>query len=438
MNLFEVSISTAILIAGILLIRKIGEKSISKRMVMHLWNLVLIRALIPKKISIEHIPVLKIHSHPKFLPENLTDFIGMSAEAENLSRDLIEKGNGTNIYLQWQDIVMAIWLLGVMCFFLYFLSVGIKEFRELRQCTPCQNETAERMIRERSLGRKITLYEGNIFSAPVTCGVIHPKIVLPADLEFLSRMDMRNMIAHELIHIQRFDVAKRFIMITALCIHWFNPFLWIMYRYYREDQEMACDECVLSQMQRDQTKNYIHTMIKMTTAKRSLLTTNEFWGKNAEKKRIIEAMSPKRAGKKNVLAVAAFGVCFGITFFTANPSEKNPDTDYLEKGINSEILVSTPEDKMSALQILPIFEEREYRQQVDKDYDYLEAIRAVEENYNDFSQEPTKEQAYAAQVKGNILLAKSYKEKMEQGYEVSSEALWIIDEFYRYVESAEQ
>lgn len=53
MNLFGTSVSTAALIAGILLIRKVGNKHISKCMIMHLWNLALIRSMIPKQISIE-------------------------------------------------------------------------------------------------------------------------------------------------------------------------------------------------------------------------------------------------------------------------------------------------------------------------------------------------------------------------------------------------
>lgn len=365
-------------------------------------------------------------------------FIRLPGSAENLATELLEKSKDLSGGLQWRNFITCIWILGVIFCLLYFLITGIKEFRELKQCVPGGNETAERMIKKQGLGRKVSLYQGKAFSAPITYGVLHPKIVLPENLEFISRMDMRNMIAHELVHIQRHDVAKRFLLTAVLCIHWFNPFLWIMYRCYREDQEMSCDECVLKEMEQGQAKNYIYTMIKMTSERRSLLTTSEFWGKNAGKKRIIEAMSMKRSGKRNIFAAATFGVCFGISLVTVNPRAGSAEMEAPVEEAALEPLESTPGGREKISRILPVFDTRDYKLQVEDDYDYFAEIRDLEENYNDFSQEPTKEQAYAAQIKGYTLLAETYKERMEQGYEMSPEALWIIDEFYKYVEETEE
>ena len=283
--------------------------------------------------------------------------------------------------------------------------------------------------------RKIRLYGGATFLSPVTYGIMHPKIVLPEDLEDISRVDMRNMIAHELVHIQRCDVAKRFLMLAALCIHWFNPLIWAMYHCYLEDQEMACDERVLRDRQGQEAKNYVYTMIKMASGGKMLWSTTGFAGKNAERKRILAAMNQKRMEKRNILAAAVLGLCLMSSFFSFTQAKEVLDTEPsdVQEAIGS-LQLEGSEAVSKEHTLLAPFYEGEIRTPDDENFDYKAVLQDITDNYNDFSQPLTEEQRRALEIQDYIRMAYIYKERRDRGEKLKGEELWVIDEYYNYEE----
>ena len=53
---------------------------------------------------------------------------------------------------------------------------------------------------------------------------------------------------HEQTHIRRFDHVFRIIGYLTLCIHWFNPLVWIAFFVSGKDMEMSCDEAVIRKL----------------------------------------------------------------------------------------------------------------------------------------------------------------------------------------------
>lgn len=115
-----------------------------------------------------------------------------------------------------EQSLTLVWFGGFLCMAVCFAVIYRKDYRRLRNIIPVQNETAERLLRYKPVLRKIRLYESSYFSAPITFGVLRPKIVIPEEKDKISRVDLRNMVAHELVHIQRYDVAKRYLIAAAL------------------------------------------------------------------------------------------------------------------------------------------------------------------------------------------------------------------------------
>lgn len=50
-----------------------------------------------------------------------------------------------------------------------------------------------------------------------------PIILMPITTDWDNETALDYVLAHEYIHIRRFDGITKLIMITALCFHWFNP-----------------------------------------------------------------------------------------------------------------------------------------------------------------------------------------------------------------------
>ena len=430
MNLLEMSISASVMVIIVLLVRFFGKKHFSKTVIITLWNLILIRALVPFQIPLGNMPLWKqedggtVFSQiaiPRYEIGKISA-AGLANTTEKLSNPL-----------QLERILLPLWLGGALVLFLCFAVIYIKEYRLLRSCVPIQNEAAERLIRNMSLHRKIRLYEGRSFRSPVTYGVLRPKIILPENLADVSRVDMRNMIAHELVHIQRCDVGKRFAMIVALCVHWFNPLIWAMYHCYLEDQEMACDERVLRNMDGDVSKSYVYTMIKMASGGSSLWATTGFMRQSAEKRRILEAMHQKRMGIGSILISVVLCLCLGVSFFSFSQVREVSDM----KASNVQREKETGQlQKLEAVQkeqplLSPVYE-GEIGSFSTENFDYQAVMQDIIDNYNDFSQPLTEEQVKAIRIKNLIIMADMYKSRQDQGEKLSPRELWVVDEFYEY------
>lgn len=432
MNLLEMSISASAMILIVLLVRIFGGKYISKTVIVVLWDLILIRALLPFQISIENIPVLK-QSYQKLIVADVPlASISFDQSAMQVSTNLIKEAGNTDGVLPIEACISALWLVGAVCLLINFGRIYRRERRALRKCLSTRNETAERLIRSLNLHRKVQLYEGTSFISPVTYGVLYPKIIIPGNLEAVSRVDMRNMIAHELVHIRRFDVVKRFFLVVALCVHWFNPLMWVMYHCYGMDQEMACDEKVLKEMEGEEAKNYIYTMIKMATDGRMLWSTTGFVGRSAVRKRILAAMNRRKVGTKGILLTAFLCLWLVLSFFSLTPVKTATDMEISNSKKDVKILsVGSMEPERAPLSP---FYEGEIRAPDIENFDYKAVLEDIRENYNDFSQPLTDEQDKALRIKNYILMAKIFKRRQDRGEKLDATELWILDEFYKYGE----
>jgi beta-lactamase regulating signal transducer with metallopeptidase domain len=79
----------------------------------------------------------------------------------------------------------------------------------------------------------------------MTCGVITPVIVMPAEARQWDEADLRRAIVHELEHVRRGDWASHCIARVACALYWFHPLVWIAQRSLSLEAERACDDAVL-------------------------------------------------------------------------------------------------------------------------------------------------------------------------------------------------
>lgn len=424
MIIFEISITVFVMICLVLLFRKIGAGRISKGTVMALWNIILIRALMPYRIPIESSSALeKIQEKLPILNTPLVVAIreNQSESVQVISQRVMGQVSENNAGFPWMECLKWIWAGVSVCLALYFLFIYFQEHKALKKSVPIRHETGSRMIRESGIRRKIRLYAADSFTIPVTYGIFFPKIVLPSHLEAVSRLDMRNMIAHELEHIRVFDVGKRCLMILAVCLHWFNPLMWVMYRLYQEDQEMACDERVMGKMG-EEAKTYIYTLIKMGTEGKSMIATTGFGGKDTGKRRILEALKKKKRGLGSLLATGGMLLCLLPAFVVFLTAEEQ-----IPAVVFGETIEGQQEQTAELLQ--PRFEGVEDLSPYDESFDYDGVMQDIIENYNDPTKPLTEEQIKAIDMKSAISLAELYRERQKRGEKLTADEIWMIEEY---------
>ena len=83
------------------------------------------------------------------------------------------------------------------------------------------------------------VYESDAVSSPCVVGIIRPQIYLVPDLTEKQRI---HILLHERMHIRYLDHIWKIMSFVVISVHWFNLFLWFMYRLFQGELEKACDE----------------------------------------------------------------------------------------------------------------------------------------------------------------------------------------------------
>ena len=104
---------------------------------------------------------------------------------------------------------------------------------------------------------------------PAVVGVLAPRILTPRDFaERYSPGEQALVLAHEQAHIARQDSRLNGLCAAAQCLCWFNPLVHLAARLMRIDQELACDEAVVSRFP-DARRAYAEVLVKAQMATRS-------------------------------------------------------------------------------------------------------------------------------------------------------------------------
>ena len=91
--------------------------------------------------------------------------------------------------------------------------------------------------------------------------------------EWKNIYQLRYVLEHEYVHIRRLDMLTKLIMIAAVCIHWFNPLVWVMYILFNRDLELSCDETVVRRFGMD-IKSVYATALNIYGRKKERTDTN--------------------------------------------------------------------------------------------------------------------------------------------------------------------
>jgi uncharacterized protein (TIGR03435 family) len=81
---------------------------------------------------------------------------------------------------------------------------------------------------------------------PMTCGVLHPAIMLPPDAQTWEAEDLKRAMVHELEHVRRCDRAVHCLARAVCAVYWFHPLVWIAWRRLALEAERSCDDAVLA------------------------------------------------------------------------------------------------------------------------------------------------------------------------------------------------
>lgn len=283
-NVFYISIISSILIVLLLFVRGCLGNKVHRIFFTLSWMLVLVRLILPLGVVV-----------PADLP-----------------------GDGIPAVYDWLEHIMFtgfawIWVTGAGITAAVFVVRYAICGRVLREALPIQK--VPDIDEEMFTFMGIRVYVSDRISSPVTFGVIHQKVLLPKYYMNLSREQLKYILIHEKIHIDHHDNLNKFLIIMAVCIHWFNPFAWLMYMCCNRDLEMACDEKVIRQVGESGREDYANVLISLASKDVIGQSTYSGFARSAIKERIIMIMGYRGVRKWNYVlyGMAVLGAVFAFS-----------------------------------------------------------------------------------------------------------------------------
>lgn len=172
--------------------------------------------------------------------------------------------------------------------------------RTLRRALPA-NESWQAALGEafarQPLAKRPRLLASPDVTGAMAAGFLRPVLLVPEGAQ--PGADGAYLLAHELVHLRRHDLARKALFSLVLALHWYNPAAWLLAKRAGRDMETACDESVLAALGAEHRAAYCDALLHAVGHGRApALTTCFSLTKKDVKVRFARLWdtSPKRRG----------------------------------------------------------------------------------------------------------------------------------------------
>ena len=301
LNVVNMSISAGYIVLAVLLLRWILKKT-PKWISVVLWGIVGVRLICP--ISIESIfslipraevvsPEIMLDRHPQIntgIP--VVNQVINPVISQAFTPDPATSANPLQL---WIPTFAVFWVMGIAAMVVY----AIVSYARVKH----KIGTAVRL--------RDNLYQSENVDCPFVLGIIKPKIYLPF---YMQEKDMAHIVAHETAHIRRKDYLWKPLGFLLLTIHWFNPLMWLGYILLCRDIELACDEKVIKELDRDARADYSQTILTCGANRRIVAACPLAFGEVGVKDRVKSVLCYKKPAfwlvATAMVACVAVAICF--------------------------------------------------------------------------------------------------------------------------------
>ena len=327
MSLLQMSFAGGVLILAVIVIRALTINLLPKKAFHVLWEISVVRLMIPFSIPSAFSVYSLMGSHA---PGNGSQAIrvlpiGASGQAASMPDSI------TNAVSTWT----VVWAAGVLVCAVFFSLAYWKCRKEFQTSIPVGNDFTENWLSVHQQGRRISIRQSGRFSAPLTYGVLHPVILMPTSTKWENTDSLAYVLAHEYVHIRRFDSIRKLVLIVVLCVHWFNPLVWVMYILANRDIELSCDEAVVRFFGENTKAAYARALISMEETRSGLTPLCSSFSKNAIEERITAIMKIKKTTVFS-LVLAGFIVVGTATAFATSANAQQAES--VGQGSGTEIV----------------------------------------------------------------------------------------------------
>ena len=242
LKILNMSITASWLLLAVFLVRLLLKKA-PKWVSGVFWAMAALRLIIPFSLpselslipSTETIPADIALMHRPAISSGL-ELVNQAVNplvADSFTPDPATSANPLQIVL---PIAALIWLIGIAVLLLYALVSFLRLKKTVAASLPLDT----------AAGRVMACDD---IPSPFILGLFRPVIYVPSSM---SGESLAYVLAHENAHLKRHDHWWKPLGYLLLTVYWFNPLVWIAYILFCKDIELACDEKVIRDYDKEQ------------------------------------------------------------------------------------------------------------------------------------------------------------------------------------------
>ena len=310
-------IQAAVLVSGILIVRKMFGEKLHAYVRYSLWLLVALRLLIPVNFINSPFSLLRaVHvvtegyreassaaedldgqpqnrsitgrDSQELTSENERDVVTEQPGAEGTlsapEGDDLQMVDGTamadmededrtdrNRIMPADDTVSAvlrgIWIVGSMVvggiFFTVHLRFRRRLYRERKLCQQSGDKIVGNGRKSAGLHRNLPIYQVKKLEAPCLVGVLRPAVYVGTDIRTGTEW-FRHVVTHEQVHYLHGDHIWALLRAVLVTVYWFHPFVWIAAAASVRDGEIACDHGTIKQLGEGERLTYGEMLLELS------------------------------------------------------------------------------------------------------------------------------------------------------------------------------
>ncbi len=343
--LLSLSVSGALLLLLILGLKPLYKNKFSKRWQYYIWIVVALRFLLPftpdttiigslfekfdtTAITNEiptspNVPVPADTGNSKAEPTQTNREITTAAMREPFNKYVC-------LFFIWSALALVLFVRKVTVYqgFIQYIKAGNKEVSDIKILNLLSDCEEKLKIKTR-----VELSCNPLIASPMLIGFFRPRIILPVGE--LEDKELSYIFVHELTHYKQRDMFYKWLIQIVVCVHWFNPFVYLLEKEVNKSCELSCDEKVLSVLDDKAKREYGDTLISFLKSsnlyKSSLASVTLTEGAEQLKERLGAIMKFRKKSKVVIAITAIFTVAVCVCFFvtgayaapSANSKEKN-------------------------------------------------------------------------------------------------------------------
>lgn len=380
LTVLSLSISGTVTGLLILLFRPVTRKVFSRKWNYYVWLVMTARLILPVSLWINPVGGLfaqleltgtaqtitaeaEAVSGPKEIQEQGAEEGHKSVQAPKAEAIPEKTDKSENQYHPLSGIggfgqyLWMLWGLGAV----FILCLNVNDYRNfsayvLADCEEVREgelrKLADELAAKLGIRKRVKIMVSPLITGPVLMGPVNPFIVLPRREQ--ENLDISLVLHHEMIHLKRRDLWYKWLYQMILCVHWFNPLLYLFGQRLNRDCELACDEAVMELLTKEGRKAYGNVLLDAAEQKlkfkRSVLSTTLLEDKGTLKERLKGILHYKKTGK---IAAAVSGCVLvlltGLAVMFGVKNDKTQFTGVSLAGVNFNFLEQVEEAIENAL-----------------------------------------------------------------------------------------